>query len=187
MPSKSSFMFPMLVVTWVCVVIWMITLTAGIYRAYNESLEHRLEKQQPHIDAFNHNCRNAEQIIRMDFANQCHELRHKLREDPAVYAAYDVLETRGLCFGYNCEQMFQRLGFGSSPLQAMLLVCLVVWFLVGYLGIKMSNVGLDKYSKQYLPHTTTDPRFDASSTIPLSNLMANYTGYVAPPEYKKIQ
>jgi uncharacterized membrane protein YbjE (DUF340 family) len=184
-------MFPVLVVTWVSVATWLFVLTIGFYRDYNENLSHRLEKQQPHIEAFNFICLDAEKIVRMDFADKCHDLRHKLREEPTVYALYDVLETRGLCLGYSCERTFERMGFGSSPLQAVLLVSLIVWLLLFTCGIKMSNFGMDRYSKQYLPHTTHDSNYTSSMPQPpqqstLASLLSSaYPGTVAPPEYIK--
>lgn len=179
-----SYTLPFVVVLWVCVFVWLVALTFDFHRDYSQRLSHRIDQQQPAKLRFEHNCQDANRIVNMNMASFCHDLSHTLEETPSTYALYEVLSNRGLCFGYSCERFFEQLGFGKSPLQAILIAFVIVWLVMFGCGIKMTTFGMERYNQQYLPHTMDFAGMNAVAMASQKPLM-NIGSFASPPAYQQ--
>lgn len=156
MNCGRSYLLPLLAIMWFAVGVGLIAYTLDFRREYNQYLNHRRHSLAPKMLDFERNCRDAQHIIDTDSTKRCHDLSHELDEDPEVYALYDTMFTRGMCLGYSCEIMFQKMGFGNSPLMFVVFLGIFTTLIMCALGLRITSVGSERYKQQFLPQTHND-------------------------------
>ena len=127
-----------------------IIYTILFYREYQDFFRHRVEQQAPIKLFLKNSCTDAKKVLAENLVEFCHKRSHELHEDPQEYAIYDVMETRGFCFGYSCQVFFAKVSL-MGPLQFVSTLCAVVVLLLLGCGFRLTMSGIERYSRQYLP------------------------------------
>ena len=146
--------YPLTFCLWLMVLIGTATYAFLFWKEYQYHKSHREHKREPILKFFEENCRDPSKIIKFDLVDLCHERSHIIQQEPSEYALYDVLESRGWCFGYNCEHTFSSSSL-MDPLKMITCLFIIVFIMLFMCGGYLSRlVAHNYYTSGYLPTTS---------------------------------
>ena len=94
-------------------------------KQYREQKSCRIEKISKDRKFVERNCLNPEDIIGQGLEEECHIRKHRMHEDPELYAFYDVLESLNICTTEGC-----KVGITAKPIIFLYLIIINNLYLI---------------------------------------------------------